>query len=211
MCTRLGETSRRGREAQGIDGLLWRTYRTPWGEGLVAADGQGLRFVELPRKRRGKERPLVACAALAAPVSGGGASGVSRERPASDSQVERILQRWVVSLEAYFRGERRGWARDEISWEALALGPFRRAVYEALLGVPCGTTVSYGELAEVAGHAGAARAVGSAMASNPIPVVIPCHRVIRADGSLGAYGDDPSWKPILLDHERAMVAGRRER
>ncbi len=58
----------------------------------------------------------------------------------------------------------------------------------------------------MAGFPRAARAVGTAMANNPIPVVVPCHRVIRADGSLGSYGDDPSWKPKLLEHERACTA-----
>jgi methylated-DNA-[protein]-cysteine S-methyltransferase len=49
------------------------------------------------------------------------------------------------------------------------------------------------------------------MAANPVPVIIPCHRVIRADGSLGNYGDDPEWKPRLLEHERAMMAGEAPR
>jgi len=65
-----------------------------------------------------------------------------------------------------------------------------------------------GTLAEMAGYPRAARAVGNAMASNPIPVVVPCHRVVRSDGSLGRYGDDPAWKERLLDHEQKHVARR---
>ncbi len=67
--------------------------------------------------------------------------------------------------------------------------------------------MSYGELAEMAGYPRAARAVGNAMASNPIPIVVPCHRVVRSDGTLGNYGNDPTWKERLLEHERLHVAG----
>jgi methylated-DNA-[protein]-cysteine S-methyltransferase len=112
-----------------------------------------------------------------------------------------VVARWVDALEAYFHGERLSWTAEEIDLERRETGPFRRAVYETLLTVPAGVTVSYGALAEMAGFPRAARAVGTAMASNPIPVVVPCHRVIRSDGSLGRYGDDPSWKERLLAHE----------
>jgi methylated-DNA-[protein]-cysteine S-methyltransferase len=112
------------------------------------------------------------------------------------------MDEWTAQIEAYFRGERLSWRADEIPWRALGLGVFERAVYEALLTVPSGETVSYGELARMAGYPRAGRAVGAAMARNPLPIVIPCHRVIKADGKLGNYGKDPRWKKILLDHER---------
>ncbi len=73
----------------------------------------------------------------------------------------------------------------------MRLGVFEQAVYEALLSVPAGETVSYGELAEMAGYPRAARAVGNAMAANPIPIVVPCHRVIRSDGSHGQVRQRP--------------------
>jgi methylated-DNA-[protein]-cysteine S-methyltransferase len=118
-----------------------------------------------------------------------------------------VLSRWAAELEAYFRGERLSWNAEEVGLSELPLNGFSRAVYETLLGVPAGLTVSYGTLAQMAGFPRAARAVGTAMATNPIPVVVPCHRVIRSDGSLGRYGDDPTWKERLLAHER-LHAGR---
>ncbi len=65
--------------------------------------------------------------------------------------------------------------------------PFHRKVYKALCKVPAGTTITYAELAKRAGSPGAARAVGQAMAKNPFPIVIPCHRVIASNGKLGGY------------------------
>jgi O-6-methylguanine DNA methyltransferase len=112
------------------------------------------------------------------------------------------LRRWVGELEAYFRGERLAWTAEESGLDGLFGGGFRKAVYSALLSVPAGVTVSYGALAEMAGYPRAARAVGTAMATNPIPIVVPCHRVIRADGTLGNFGNDPALKELLLTHER---------
>lgn len=124
--------------------------------------------------------------------------------PQGEAEVEERAApaRWTRELEAYFRGERLCWKAEEIPLDDLGAGEFRRAVYEVLLSIPPGETVSYGALAEMAGHPRAARAVGTAMATNPLPIVIPCHRVIRSDGSLGNYGSDPSWKERLLSHER---------
>lgn len=83
--------------------------------------------------------------------------------------------------------------------------PFRRSVLETLRTVPPGTTIGYGELAALAGHPGAMRAVGTTMATNPVAIVIPCHRVVRSDGSLGSYGiGGTEVKGWLLDHEGAL-------
>lgn len=79
--------------------------------------------------------------------------------------------------------------------------PFRKDVWNALAKVPYGTTISYGELAKVAGHSGASRAVGGAMATNPIPLIIPCHRVINADGSIGQFTGGTELKRKLLQIE----------
>ena len=78
---------------------------------------------------------------------------------------------------------------------------FSRKVLLALMEVERGTTVSYGELAEKAGFPGAARAVGSVLASNPFPLVIPCHRVVRSDGSSGSYQGGIEMKKYLLEAE----------
>jgi methylated-DNA-[protein]-cysteine S-methyltransferase len=165
-------------------------YETPFGAGLVWVSEGRLVAVELPE-----------AGAIAADEAAADAEGSELAKASGPDRT--ALERWVSQLEAYFRGERLGWSLQEISLEALAFSPFAQAVCVALLSVPPGETVSYGELAEMAGYPRAARAVGNVMAANPIPVVVPCHRVIRADGSLGNYGDDPTWKGRLLEHERA--------
>ena len=92
---------------------------------------------------------------------------------------------------------------------ATAGTPFQRAVWQALREIPCGTTVSYAALAQKIGKPSAMRAVGLANGSNPIGVVVPCHRVIGADGSLTGYGGGLDRKRWLLDHEsNALVFGK---
>jgi methylated-DNA-[protein]-cysteine S-methyltransferase len=76
--------------------------------------------------------------------------------------------------------------------------PFRRAVWEALLGVPWGTTASYGEIARRIGRPRAVRAVGAANGANPLPIVIPCHRIVGADGSLTGFAGGLELKARLL-------------
>jgi methylated-DNA-[protein]-cysteine S-methyltransferase len=80
--------------------------------------------------------------------------------------------------------------------------PFQRKVWRALREIPCGTTVSYAQLAQRIGQPAAVRAVGLANGSNPVGVVIPCHRVIGSDGSLSGYGGGIERKRWLLEHER---------
>jgi len=80
--------------------------------------------------------------------------------------------------------------------------PFQRQVWKALRDIPCGSTTSYGELARRIGHSSAVRAVGAANGANPVVVVVPCHRVIGADGTLTGYGGGIERKRWLLDHER---------
>jgi methylated-DNA-[protein]-cysteine S-methyltransferase len=81
---------------------------------------------------------------------------------------------------------------------------FQHAVWRALSQIPFGATTSYSELARALGKPGAARAVGRANATNPIPVIVPCHRVIGARGSLTGYAGGPARKEFLLSHEGAL-------
>ena len=106
----------------------------------------------------------------------------------------------TAALDAYFRGE-----LTAIDSLAVAMNgtPFQRTVWAALREIPCGTTISYGELARRIGKPAAVRAVGLANGSNPIGVVVPCHRVIGANGSLTGYGGGLDRKRWLLAHERA--------
>lgn len=82
---------------------------------------------------------------------------------------------------------------------------FQLKVYAALRKVPAGKTITYGELAKRAGYPGAARAVGTAMKTNRLPIVIPCHRVIKANGSLGLYSQGVRWKKELLAYEKSSA------
>jgi methylated-DNA-[protein]-cysteine S-methyltransferase len=102
------------------------------------------------------------------------------------------------ALKSYFAGEL---ASIDTLPTATAGTQFQREVWRALREIPCGTTVSYGELAERIGRPSAVRAVGLANGSNPIGVVVPCHRVIGANGSLTGYGGGIERKRWLLEHE----------
>jgi methylated-DNA-[protein]-cysteine S-methyltransferase len=103
-----------------------------------------------------------------------------------------------LALAAYFAGEVD--ALDAIAVAAQG-SEFKQSVWKLLREVPAGTTVSYGELAARVGAPGAARAVGTANATNPICLIIPCHRVIRTGGALGGYGFGLDRKRWLLAHE----------
>jgi methylated-DNA-[protein]-cysteine S-methyltransferase len=105
-------------------------------------------------------------------------------------------------LDEYFAGERRDF--DVVLDRRLSRG-YRLEVLEALSRVPFGQTVTYKDLADRTGHPGASRAVGTAMATNPIPVVVPCHRVLRSGGALGGYGGGLDAKVWLLRHEGALL------
>jgi methylated-DNA-[protein]-cysteine S-methyltransferase len=110
---------------------------------------------------------------------------------------DRTLREVADQLDAYFAGERRSFD--------LALAPegtpFQRLVWDQLLAIPFGVTMSYGELARRCGRPHGARAVGTANGRNPIAIIVPCHRVIGADGSLTGYGGGLPTKRWLLQHE----------
>lgn len=105
----------------------------------------------------------------------------------------------VNALEQYFSGSRR---ELDLELDLSTIGAFDVAVYSAARTIPYGQTVAYGELAIMAGHPGAARAVGGSMARCPFSPVVPCHRVIHADGSIGGWGSETWVKRWLLDLER---------
>ena len=106
-----------------------------------------------------------------------------------------------TQLEQYFAGE-----RSEFDLELDLRGTdFQRKVWEALLTIPYGETRSYGEIARQIGRPDRARAVGAANGSNPIAIVVPCHRVIGSDGSLTGYGGGLERKRWLLDHEAGVA------
>ncbi len=116
------------------------------------------------------------------------------------------IARLIECLEAYYAGEA---CLLPASGLAAAAGttPLLREIYRVVSLIPAGTTRSYGEVAAAAGRPGAARAVGAAMARNPFPPVIPCHRVVGADGSLHGYGGGLHQKERLLEMERSTAGG----
>lgn len=123
-----------------------------------------------------------------------------------------VLRRARRQLERYFAGR----LRDFDLPLAPAGTPFQKRVWKALSNIPYGTTISYGEQARRVGKPSAARAVGHANGRNPIGLIIPCHRVIGADGTLTGYGGGLNRKEWLLRHEARIVGlppapGKRKR
>lgn len=153
-------------------------FPTPIGTLTLAADEAGLRHLLFPENKY--------------PVAG-------REAWRRDAAPLREARRQV---EEYFAGKRRVFD--------LALAPagtdFQCRVWLALAAIPSGTTWSYGQLARHIGEPTAVRAVGAANGRNPLPIVLPCHRVIGSDGKLTGFGGGLPLKQWLLDHEGAGQA-----
>jgi methylated-DNA-[protein]-cysteine S-methyltransferase len=158
----------------------WHEIASPVGGLLLAGDGQTLRLIYFQ-------------------------SGPHARRPEREWVPDPAPFRSVIAqLSEYFAGRRREFD--------LPLGPhgteFQRSVWKALTRIPYGETLSYGELARRIGNPRASRAVGLANGANPLPIVVPCHRVIGADGSLTGFGGGLDIKRKLLALERTN-AGRR--
>ena len=156
-------------------------YESPLGPVEILANDEGitaLRFVSRSKTR-------------AAKTSGSGARSP-------------FLAEAVRELEEYFAGERRAFTvRLDLRGT-----PFELTVWRALLEVPFGRTVSYGELGRSVGKPRAARAVGGANHRNPVSIIVPCHRVVGADGDLTGYGGGLWRKEWLLEHERRHAKAR---
>lgn len=106
-----------------------------------------------------------------------------------------------AQLSAYFAGDLR-----DFDLELMPAGtPFQLAVWQALTAIPYGAIISYGELAARIGHPSASRAVGAANGANPIPIIVPCHRVIGADGSMVGFGGGLPVKHALLAVEQPTL------
>lgn len=150
---------------------------SPVGRLLLAGDAEGLSMISFPSGRR------------------------PREPSASWTRNDVVLAEAITQLRAYFAGERR-----EFSLPLRPGGtPFQERVWGALCEVPFGATISYGELARRIGQPAAARAVGAANGANPLPIIVPCHRVIGADHSLTGFGGGLATKRYLLAHEARLT------
>jgi methylated-DNA-[protein]-cysteine S-methyltransferase len=150
---------------------LYSTIASPIGELLLTSDGESV--TRLYMRNNGAWRT----------------GGWKRD--------DAALSEARAQLQAYFAGELRGF---ELPLAAEGT-PFQQRVWRALCDIPYGETISYGELARRIGQPAAARAVGLANGQNPIAIVVPCHRVIGANGSLTGYGGGLERKRWLLAHE----------
>lgn len=109
----------------------------------------------------------------------------------------------AAGIEGFFAG---GLREISVPLDLGLVSCFQRRVLEAAAEIPFGETASYREMAIAAGSPGAVRAAGSAMAANPVPILVPCHRVVRSDGSTGLYGGGEEMKRRLLGFEAQAVA-----
>ena len=157
--------------------MIYTTLDSPIGELLLVGDGTALSRLSM----QAAPRPI-----------------------AIDPRWERDDRPFIAvreQLGQYFDG-----ARREFDVELdLSGNPFELKVWNALLGIPYGETASYGQIATELGDPAAARAVGLANARNPVAVIVPCHRVIGADGSLTGYGGGLGRKQLLLDLEAGVL------
>jgi methylated-DNA-[protein]-cysteine S-methyltransferase len=167
--------------------ILVLSMPTPIGRLRLAASARGLVRLELPSAHA--EARMNLWLALHFPNA------------PRRSGVTPILRKAATELEAYFTGRLRAFSLPV----ELAGTPFQVAVWEQVARVPFGATSTYGDIARGVASPSAVRAVGGAQAANPIPIVIPCHRVIGADGALTGYGGGLAVKKWLLDHEEALA------
>ena len=172
-------------EHEGVLDVAYASLETPLGDAVVAATRRGLVRVGLPNERLDD-----VLADLAAEVS-----------PRLMEWPER-LEEARRELTEYFEGRRQRFELP-LDWR-LTHGAFARRVLRATARVPFGETTTYSEVAARAGSPRAHRAAGNALGSNPIPVVVPCHRVLRVGGDIGNYGGGPEMKAYLLRLEGAI-------
>lgn len=173
----------RGAERDGMLDVAFTTIESPIGRLLLAATPGGL--VRVGFESEGHDRVLASLAEAVGPRI--------LEAPARLANV-------AAQLREYFAGERR---RFDVPLDFRLSAGFRQRVLKHLVDIGYGRTESYAEVAKAVGNPKAVRAAGSACGSNPLPIVVPCHRVLRSDGSLGGYAGGLDVKRMLLTLEAA--------
>jgi methylated-DNA-[protein]-cysteine S-methyltransferase len=173
-------------EREGLIDVAYATLDTPIGTMTLAATPRGLVRVVLPGRRLDAVLEELA----------GDLSPRVLELPARLDDPRR-------ELEEYFAGRRRAFDLD-LDWALTRPGFYREVLRAASRELPFGVTASYGEVAAWAGRPRAFRAAGTALGHNPIPIVVPCHRVLRAGGEVGSYGGGTKMKRFLLRLEGAL-------
>jgi methylated-DNA-[protein]-cysteine S-methyltransferase len=163
--------------AEKMNTVFYTTFESPAGRLLLAGDAHALRHVSFESGKRPEPT-----------------------RPAW-KQNSSVFEEAIRQLQAYFRGELK-----EFDLPLRMEGTeFQLRVWNALRAIPYGETISYAQLARRIGNPKAVRAVGLANGSNPIPIIVPCHRVIGSDGSLTGFGGGLSTKKMLLDLESKQL------
>jgi methylated-DNA-[protein]-cysteine S-methyltransferase len=183
VAARLHERLAAAASREGILDVGYRTLDTPVGTLLLAATEQGLVRVAYPSA--GHDAALAQLATLVSPR-------VLR----APGRLDPVARQ----LEEYFGHRRRAF---DVPLDLRLAKGFRRSVLAWLQQIPYGATESYARVAAATGSPRAVRAVGSACATNPVPIVVPCHRVVRSDGSAGGYAGGPEAKRALLSLEAA--------
>lgn len=173
----------RAAEQEGLLDVAYRTVDSPVGTLLLATTPVGL--VRIAYEREDFDTILDTIAAKVSPRI--------LDAPARLDQPAR-------QLDEYFAGRRRAF---ELPLDYAMSAGFRQAVQQVLPSIAYGLTASYRDIAEKVGNSKAVRAVGTACATNPLPVVVPCHRVLKSDGTLGGYVGGAEAKTTLLTLEGA--------
>jgi methylated-DNA-[protein]-cysteine S-methyltransferase len=188
MTTVTPELDARFRAAAAATGLLDAAYDivtdTPLGDLLVGVTDHGLCRIHFDPD---PEREL---------------ESIARQFGPRVLRTAKPVERVKLQLDEYFAGTRRTF---DIEWDVRPLAAFNQRVLAELARVEYGTTTTYGELAAVSGNPRAARAIGTVMNRNPIPIVLPCHRVVGANGKLVGYAGGLDRKEQLLRLEGSLL------
>lgn len=169
--------------------LFWQTFESSWGEILIVCNHKGLIRVTLPNASVSKELNLLS---------------KSRETILTFKDTA-LIQQTKKQLDEYFRGTRQTF-RLEFDIQGT---DFQKRVWKELQRIPFGETRSYQDIARAINHVKAARAVGMANNKNPLPLVIPCHRVIGKNGDLVGFGGGLSLKKKMLDFEKWIATKKK--
>lgn len=176
-------------EDEGLVEVAYANVDSPFGEMLVAATDRGVVKLALPSHAGSELKPDLVLTELAAAVSPRVLEAPARLDPARRE------------LDAYFEGKLKRFGVP-VDWR-LAKG-FTDKVLHQVARIPYGRTLSYGEVAAKAGNPRAFRAAGTACGANPVPLIVPCHRVVQASGDPGNYGGGPQMKRALLELEGVL-------
>jgi methylated-DNA-[protein]-cysteine S-methyltransferase len=170
---------------EGLLDVAYATFDSPVGTGVVAATKRGIVRLGLPNQPADE-------------VVSELAAGISPRVLEAPAQLDKQRR----ELDEYFEGKRQRF-EVRLDWRLSHPGFYRR-VLRATARVPFGETTTYAEVAAEAGSPAAHRAAGTALGRNPIPIIVPCHRVLQTGGSIGNYGGGPEMKRFLLTLEGAI-------